>query len=45
MDLQRDALRAAGVATRLLYEDRATGRLAARRGLDAALKALRRGTP
>jgi len=43
VDLQRDALRAAGVATRLLYEDRATGRLAARRGLDAALKALRRG--
>jgi DNA invertase Pin-like site-specific DNA recombinase len=37
-DLQRDALRAAGVATRRLFEDRASGRL------DAALKALRRGT-
>ena len=42
-DLQRDALRAAGVATRRLYEDRAFGRLDARPGLDAALKALRRG--
>ena len=34
---------AAGVATRRLYEDRASGRLDARPGLDAALKALRRG--
>src|SRR5437899_3171777 len=42
-DLQRDALRAAGVATRRFYEDRASGRLDARPGLDAALKALRRG--
>ena len=42
-DLQRDALRAAGVASRRLYEDRASGRLDARPGLDAALKALRRG--
>lgn len=42
-DLQRDALRAAGVATRRLYEDRASGRLDARSGLDATLKALRRG--
>ena len=42
-DLQRDALKAAGVATRRLYEDRASGRLDARPGLDAALKALRRG--
>ena len=42
-DLQRDALRAAGVATRRLYEDRASGRLDARPGLDAALKALRCG--
>jgi DNA invertase Pin-like site-specific DNA recombinase len=42
-DLQRDALRAAGVAARRLYEDRASGRLDARPGLDAALKALRRG--
>jgi DNA invertase Pin-like site-specific DNA recombinase len=37
-DLQRDALRAAGLAARRLYEDRASGRL----GLDAALRALRR---
>ena len=42
-DLQRDAFRAAGVATRRLYEDRTSGRLDARPGLDAALKALRRG--
>src|SRR3984893_16739243 len=42
-DRQRDALRAAGVATRRLYEDRASGRLDARPGLDATLKALRRG--
>jgi DNA invertase Pin-like site-specific DNA recombinase len=42
-NLQRDALRAAGVATRRLYEDHASGRLDARPGLDAALKALRRG--
>jgi DNA invertase Pin-like site-specific DNA recombinase len=42
-DLQRDALRAAGVAARRLYEDRASGRLDARPGLDAPLKALRRG--
>jgi DNA invertase Pin-like site-specific DNA recombinase len=42
-DLQRDALRGVGVATRRLYEDRASGRLDARPGLDAALKSLRRG--
>jgi hypothetical protein len=41
--LQRDALRTAGVATRRLYEDRASGRLDDRPGLDAALKALRHG--
>ena len=41
--MQRDALRAAGVPRRRLYEDRASGRLDARPGLDAALKALRRG--
>src|SRR5260370_29273531 len=41
--LQRDALRADGVAPRRLYEDRASGRLDARPGLDAALKSLRRG--
>jgi Resolvase, N terminal domain len=44
-DLERDALGTAGVATRRLYEDRASGRLDARPGLDAALKALRRGHP
>jgi DNA invertase Pin-like site-specific DNA recombinase len=43
VDLQRDALRVAGVATRRLYEDRDSGRLDARPGLDAALTALRRG--
>jgi hypothetical protein len=42
-DRQRDALRGAGVAARRLYKDRASGRLDARPGLDAALKALRRG--
>jgi DNA invertase Pin-like site-specific DNA recombinase len=41
-DLQRDALRAAGVAARRLYEDRASGRLDARPGLDAALESPRR---
>jgi DNA invertase Pin-like site-specific DNA recombinase len=42
-DLQRDALIAAGVAADHLYEDRASGKLDARPGLDAALKALREG--
>jgi DNA invertase Pin-like site-specific DNA recombinase len=42
-DLQRDALRAAGMATRRLSDDGASGRLDARPRLDAALKALRRG--
>jgi DNA invertase Pin-like site-specific DNA recombinase len=42
-DLQRDALIAAGVATDHLYDDRASGKLDARPGLDAALKALREG--
>ena len=42
-DLQRDALRAVGVTTRRLYEDRASGRLDARPGIDAELKALRCG--
>jgi DNA invertase Pin-like site-specific DNA recombinase len=42
-DLQRDALIAAGVAAGHLYEDRASGKLDARPGLDAALKALREG--
>jgi DNA invertase Pin-like site-specific DNA recombinase len=39
--LQRDALIAAGVDPDHIYEDRASGRLDARPGLDAALKALR----
>jgi DNA invertase Pin-like site-specific DNA recombinase len=42
-DLQRDALITAGVAAGHLYEDRASGKLDARPGLDAALKALREG--
>ena len=42
-DLQRDALIAAGVAADHLYDDRASGKLDARPGLDAALKALREG--
>ena len=42
-DLQRDALIAAGVAADHLYEDKASGKLDARPGLDAALKALRKG--
>lgn len=42
-DLQRDALIAAGVAADHLYEDKASGKLDARPGLDAALKALREG--
>ena len=42
-DLQRDALIAAGVAADHIYEDRASGKLDARPGLDAALKALREG--
>lgn len=42
-DLQRDALIATGVAMDHIYEDRASGKLDARPGLDAALKALRKG--
>ena len=42
-NLQKDALRKAGVKDRHLYEDRASGRLDARPGLDACLKALRKG--
>lgn len=41
--LQRDALAAAGIGDAQLYEDLASGRLDARPGLDAALKALRPG--
>jgi DNA invertase Pin-like site-specific DNA recombinase len=39
-DLQHDALIAASVATDRVYEDRVSGKLDARPGLDAALKAL-----
>jgi DNA invertase Pin-like site-specific DNA recombinase len=42
-DLQRDALTAAAVAANHIYEDRASGKIDARPGLDAALKALREG--
>jgi len=42
-DLQRDALIAAGVAADYIYEDKASGKLDIRPGLDAALKALREG--
>jgi DNA invertase Pin-like site-specific DNA recombinase len=43
VDLQRDALLSAGVAPAQIDEDRASGRLDARPGLDARLKALRAG--
>jgi DNA invertase Pin-like site-specific DNA recombinase len=43
LDLQRDALLAAGVNAAHLYEDLASGRLDARHGLTACLKALREG--
>jgi DNA invertase Pin-like site-specific DNA recombinase len=43
IDLQRDALIAAGVDPAQIYEYRASGRLDARPGLDATLKALRTG--
>ena len=43
LDLQRDALVAAGVAERNLYSDTASGKLDDRPGLDACLKALRDG--
>lgn len=42
-DLQRDALIAAGIAEDYIYEDKASGKLDTRPGLDAALKALREG--
>ncbi len=42
-NLQRDALEAAGVDANHIYEDHASGRIDARPGLDAALKALREG--
>jgi DNA invertase Pin-like site-specific DNA recombinase len=43
VDLQRYALIAAGVDPTQIYEDRASGRLDARPGLEATLKALRPG--
>ena len=43
VDLQRDALIAAGVNPAHIYEDHASGRLDARPGLTAMLKALREG--
>ena len=42
-DLQRDALLAAGVQDRYLYEDKASGATQARPGLAACLKALHPG--
>jgi DNA invertase Pin-like site-specific DNA recombinase len=42
-DLQRDALVVSGVSADQIYEDKASGKLDARPGLDAALKALRKG--
>jgi DNA invertase Pin-like site-specific DNA recombinase len=42
-NLQQDALIAAGVDANHIYEDRASGRLDARPGLDATLKAIREG--
>ncbi|MDE0009412.1 MAG: recombinase family protein [Gammaproteobacteria bacterium] len=43
LDLQVDALTGAGVAAQVIYEDRASGKKESRPGLDACLKALRRG--
>jgi len=43
LDLQRDALRAAGVPSDRLYEDHASGKRDDRPGLDACLKSLRKG--
>lgn len=43
LDLQRDALLAAGIEERHIYEDRASGQSEARPGLDALRKALRSG--
>ncbi len=42
VDLQRDALSAAGVAQERIYEDKASRRKDHRPGLDACLKALHR---
>jgi DNA invertase Pin-like site-specific DNA recombinase len=43
VDLQRDALLAAGVDIVRLYEDHASGHIDDRPGLDACLKSLRAG--
>ena len=43
LDLQRDALIEAGVAADGIYEDQASGKRDTRPGLDACLKALRKG--
>jgi len=43
LDLQRDALLAAGVEAHCIYDDKASGRTEARPGLDALRKALREG--
>jgi DNA invertase Pin-like site-specific DNA recombinase len=43
LDLQRDALLAAGIDSEHVYEDLASGSLDARPGLTACLKALRKG--
>ena len=43
LDLQRDALIAAGVDARQIYSDRASGKNDERPGLEACLKALREG--
>jgi DNA invertase Pin-like site-specific DNA recombinase len=42
-DLQHDALIASGIAENHIFEDKASGKLDTRPGLDAALKALREG--
>src|SRR5882724_10291119 len=43
LDLQRDALLAAGISERNIYSDTASGKKDDRPGLDACLKALRSG--
>jgi DNA invertase Pin-like site-specific DNA recombinase len=43
LDLQRDALIAAGVTANAIYDDLASGKRDDRQGLDACLKALRSG--
>jgi len=43
LDLQRDALLAAGVLSECLYDDHASGKRDDRPGLDACLKSLRKG--